>query len=166
MFSDICGAITPLLIASGHSVSVAESSLGGLITANLLSAASASSCFLGSSVIYTRESRHASLDLDVIKLTGLKPLTEPVVAEFANAVRLKPDATWGIAKLGVAEPIGMPYGHASGTSVIGMSGPLNASISVETFSKKRKENMVRFTEAAIVLFNPTLTRSLEGPRRD
>ena len=48
-------------------------------------------------MIYTRESRHAFLDLDVIKLKGLKPLTEPMVAEFAHAARLKLDATWGIA---------------------------------------------------------------------
>ena len=104
MFSSVCAAIASKLVASGHSVSVAESSTGGLIAANLLSVAGASSYFRGGSVIYTRESRHAFLDLDVIKLKGLKPLTEPMVAEFAHAARLKLDATWGIAELGAAGP--------------------------------------------------------------
>ena len=161
MFSSVCDAIAAKLVASGQSVSIAESSTGGLIAANLLSVAGASSYFRGGSVIYTRESRHAFLDLDVIKLKGLKPLTEPMVAEFAHAARLKLDATWGIAELGAAGPKGTPYGHAPGTSVIGISGPLNASVMVETFSENREENMVQFTEAALALFNTTLLRSLE-----
>ena len=162
MFSSVCATIASKLAASGHSVSVAESSTGGLIAANLLSVAGASSYFRGGSVIYTRESRHAFLDLDVIKLKGLKPLTETMVAEFARAARLKLDATWGIAELGAAGPKGTPYGHAPGTSVIGISGPLNASVTVETFSENREENMVQFTEAALTLFNMTLLRSLES----
>ena len=84
------------------------------------------------------------------------------MAEFAHAARLKLDATWGIAELGAAGPKGTPYGHAPGTSVIGISGPLNASVTVETFSENREENMVQFTEAALALFNTTLLRSLES----
>ncbi len=128
MFSSVCAAIACKLAASGHSVSVAESSTGGLIAANLLSVAGASSYFRGGSVIYTRESRRAFLDLDVTKLRGLKPLTETMVVEFAHAARLKLDATWGIAELGAAGPKGTPYGHAPGTSVVGISGPVDASI--------------------------------------
>jgi PncC family amidohydrolase len=158
MFSTLCAAIASKLVANGQSVSVAESSTGGLIAANLLSVAGASSYFRGGSVIYTRESRHAFLDLDVIKLKGLKPLTEPMVAEFAHAARLKLDATWGIAELGAAGPKGTPYGHAPGTSVIGICGPLSASVTVETASANREENMVQFTEAALTLVNTTLMR--------
>ena len=166
MFSNICDAIAAMLIASGHSVSVAESSTGGLIAANLLSVAGASSYFRGGSVIYTRESRQTFLDLDLIKLKGLQPLTEPMVAEFANAARLKLDATWGIAELGAAGPKGTPYGHAPGTCVVGISGPVNASITVETFLENREQNMVQFTEAALALFNTTLTRSLKATRKE
>ena len=162
MFLSICAAIASKLVASGQSVSIAESSTGGLIAANLLSVAGASSYFRGGSVIYTRESRHAFLDLDTIKLKTLKPLTEPMVAEFAKAARLKLDATWGIAELGAAGPKGTPYGHPPGTSVIGISGPVNASVTVKTLSENRVENMAQFTEAALALFNTTLLRSLES----
>ena len=162
MFSSICVAIASKLVASGQSVSIAESSTGGLIAANLLSVAGASSYFRGGSVIYTSESRHAFLDLDMSKLKDLKPLTEPMVAEFANAARLKLDATWGIAELGAAGPKGTPYGHAPGTTVIGISGPVNISITVETCSENREENMFQFTEAALTLFDTALTRSFES----
>jgi nicotinamide mononucleotide (NMN) deamidase PncC len=120
--------------------------------------AGASNYFRGGSVIYTRESRYAFLDLDIAKLKGLKPLTEPMVAEFADAARLKLDATWGIAELGAAGPKGTPYGHAPGTSVIGISGPVKTTITIETFLDSREDNMVRFTEAALSLFNETLRK--------
>ena len=162
MFSNICNSIASHLIASGHTVSIAESSTGGLIAANLLSVSGASSYFKGSSVIYTRESRHAFLDLDLRKVKAHQPLTEPMVAEFAQAARLKLDATWGIAELGAAGPKGTPYGHAAGTSVIGISGPINATLTVETSIADREENMHCFAEAALELFNLTLLKFTEG----
>ena len=120
---------------------MAEASAGGLIAANLLSVAGTSSYFRGGSIIYTREARHAFMDRDVIKPKGLKPLAEPIVAEFAHATRLKLDATWGIAELGAAGPKGTPYGHAPGTSFIGISGPVNSSMTMEVSSENREENM-------------------------
>ena len=162
MFSDICNSIASQLKASGHTVSIAESSTGGLIAANLLSVSGASSYFKCGSVIYTRESRHAFLDLDLRKVKALKPLTEPMAAEFARAARNKLDATWGIAELGAAGPKGTPYGHAAGTSVIGISGPVNATLTVETSIADREENMHRFTEAALELFSLALLKYAEN----
>jgi len=37
-------------------------------------------------------------------------------------------------------------------SVIGISGPIDASITIKTQSNKREENMVSFTEHALSLF--------------
>ena len=101
----------------------------------------------------------------MIKLKELKPVTEPVVAEFANAARLKLDATWGISELGAARPKGTSYGHAPGTSAIGISGPVNMSITVETSSENREENILQFTEAALTLFNTALTGSFKSNPR-
>ena len=162
MFSNICNSIASQLTANGHTVSIAESSTGGLIAANLLSVSGASSYFKGGSVIYTRESRHAFLDLDLRKVKALKPLTEPMAAEFAHAARNKLDATWGIAELGAAGPKGTPYGHAAGTSVIGISGPVNTTVKIETSAADREENMIRFTEAALMLFDQALAHFTES----
>ena len=88
MFSNICNSIASQLTTKEHTVSIAESSTGGLIAANLLSVSGASRYFKGGSVIYTRESRHAFLDLDLRKVKAIKPLTEPMAAEFAHAARI------------------------------------------------------------------------------
>ncbi len=163
MFTDLCNAIAAQLIANGQTISVAESSTGGLIAANLLSVPGASGYFRGGSIIYTRESRHAFLDLNLAKVKQLKPLTEPMVAEFAHAARLKLDATWGIAELGAAGPKGTPYGHAPGTSVIGICGPITETITVETSSEDRENNMLQFAEAGLALIERTLTRFSQNP---
>ena len=162
MFSNICTSIASQLTANAHTVSIAESSTGGLIAANLLSVPGASSYFKGGSVIYTRESRHAFLDLDLKKVKALNPLTEPMVTEFARAARSKLNATWGIAELGAAGPNGTPYGHAAGTSVIGISGPISATLTIETSIADREKNMFRFNEAALGLFNLTLQKFTES----
>lgn len=156
MFDPISHRIAALLTERDESVSVAESSTGGLISANLLSVPGASSYFRGGSVVYTLDSRRAFLDLDRDKLRSLKPLTTEMVQEFAHAARLKLGTTWGIAELGATGPAGTPYGHGPGVSVIGISGPVNQAIRIETHSDNREENMFSFTEAALKLFEESL----------
>lgn len=156
MFDAISSHVAELLTERGESVSVAESSTGGLISANLLAVPGASSFFLGGSVVYTLASRRAFLELDREKVKILKPLTTEMVEEFAHAARRRLDATWGIAELGAAGPAGSPYGHCAGTSVIGISGPRTRSILVETNSDDRQANMQVFTQKALALFEETL----------
>lgn len=156
MFDHISSLIGARLVEAGQTVSVAESSTGGLIAANLLSVAGASKFFLGGSVVYTLASRRAYLDLDREKLKTLKPLTEAMVLEFAVAARAKLNATWGVAELGAAGPAGTPYGHDPGVSVIGIVGPSSASCTVETGSSNRIENMEAFTRAGLELLLTTI----------
>ena len=156
MFSETVNAIAELLIDRGDTVSVAESSTGGLISANLLSVPGASAYFQGGSVVYTRASRLAFLDLDRDRVSQLKPLTEEMVAEFARAAREKLNTTWGIAELGAAGPAGTPYGHDAGTSVIAISGPCSISGKTRTGEDDRLSNMLAFTEAGLRLFRRAL----------
>ena len=144
MFFDVASRIAQLLTESEATVSVAESSTGGLISANLLAIPGASSYFVGGSVVYTLHSRRAFLSLDRDKLRSLKPLTEAMVQEFAHAARLSLDTTWGIAELGATGPAGTPYGHGT--------------VKIETHSVDRQQNMLTFTEAALDLFAATLER--------
>ena len=156
MCSDTVAEIARLLIDRGDTVSVAESSTGGLISANLLSVPGASAYFQGGSVVYTLASRRAFLDLDRDRVRELKPLTEEMVAEFARAAREKLETTWGIAELGAAGPAGTPYGHGPGISVIAISGPCSITSTTRTSDDDRNSNMLAFTEACLLLFRRAL----------
>jgi len=155
-FSKYTGSAAKLLTELNHSITVAESSTGGLIAASLLSVPGASSYFMGGAVIYTIKSRLAFLDLDRERIKQLKPLTEEMALEFARAARAKLDTTWGIAELGVAGPGGTPYSDAIGISVIAISGPVDASVTIRTSLDDREENMETFTDSALQLLVQTL----------
>lgn len=156
VYFEIANEIAEKLKQSNQTVSVAESSTGGLIAANLLSIPGASSYFIGGTVVYTLKSRRAFLDFDKASLKHLKPLSEEMVLEFAKAARKKLDSTWGIAELGAAGPAGTPYGHDAGVSVIGIAGPIEATLRIETHSNEREQNMLSFTDGALNLFAQTL----------
>ena len=151
LLTDTSRQIADLLLKNAQTVSVAESSSGGIISAGLLSVPGASGYYRGGSVVYTLPSRRAFLDIPAERVEGLKPLTEEMVQVFADAAREKLDATWGVAELGAAGPSGSRYGHAAGTSVIGISGPVNMTTMIETGSDDREANMWAFAGAALNL---------------
>ena len=112
MFFEASLRIGQRLTEREETVSVAESSTGGLISANLLSVPGASRYFQGGSIVYTLASRRAYLDLEKSRVEGLQPLTQAMVLEFARAARLKLNTTWGIAelRLGIFQGRGMRGG--------------------------------------------------------
>ncbi|MFT5210769.1 MAG: nicotinamide-nucleotide amidase [Flavobacterium sp.] len=148
--------VAKMLKARGETIAVAESSTGGLISANLLMVPGASAYYAGGTVIYTKASRKVFLNLPIDRLKGLKPLTEDMAMVFAETIKQDLQATWGLAELGVAGPGGTPYSHEVGISVIALSGPMDASIIVRTGINEREKNMHLFTEEAIGLIETTL----------
>lgn len=139
-----------------HTVAVAESSTGGLISAALLAVPGASAYFVGGSVVYTRQSRNVLLGIQAKDVEGLEPLTEAMAARFAQIARARLGTTWGVAELGVAGPTGARYGQPPGISVIAVDGPVQASILVETGSADREANMWAFTAAALDLLDKAI----------
>lgn len=159
--TEISSGVAERLRAGRESVAVAESSSGGLISASLLAVPGASRFFKGGSVVYTLESRKQLLGIRGEDVRDLQPLTEEMVAHFARAALERLDATWGIAELGIAGPTGSAYGHPPGISVIAVEGPVSATTTVETGDGDREENMWRFTQAALELFQRTLDRATD-----
>jgi len=160
-FSPHAQIAATLLCELSHSISVAESSTGGMISASLLSVPGASRYFKGGAVIYTAKSRLAFLDLNRERTRQLSPLTEEMALEFAIAARAKLDTTWGIAELGVAGPGGTPYSDVIGISVIALSGPIDATVTIKTNSDNRAGNMATFTDRALQLLVDSL-RSIKS----
>jgi len=151
-------SVAKLLKEKGETVAVAESSTGGLISANLLAVPGASAYYSGGTVIYTKESRKIFLNLPKEKLRGLKPLTEQMAMVFAETIRDDLNATWGIAELGVAGPGTTPYSKEVGISVIAIAGPVSDSTTVITGLDNREENMHEFVKGTFALFESILRR--------
>lgn len=137
------------LKAKEHTVAVAESSSGGLISAALLAVPGASAYFLGGAVVYTARARMRLLELPREAVAGMRSASEPYARLLAQTVRERFTADWGISETGAAGPTGNGYGDAAGHTCIAVSGPFEHALTLETGSADRAENMVAFAAAAL-----------------
>ena len=147
--------IAPLLVQSGASLAVAESSAGGLISAALLSVPGASAYFRGGDVIYTRDARTA-FGITAEAMAGMRSASPPYARLLAAHARARLGTTWAIAETGATGPSGNSYGDAAGHACLAIAGPRETSITLETASPDRVANMRAFAAAALELFSKVL----------
>ena len=148
--------IAAKLKARGETISIAESSTAGLISAALLAIPGASAYFLGGAVVYTRQSRSELLAVTEQELTGITPSTEAYALLFARKIRGKLATTWSVGETGTAGPTGSRYGHAPGHSCIAVMGPVERAITIETGKPDRVDNMRAFSVAGLDLLEKCL----------
>ena len=152
--------IAARLKARKETVSVAESSTAGMISAALLAIPGASAYFIGGAVVYTRQSRTELLrvtEAEFAALTGITPSTEPYALLFARKIKERLATTWSVGETGTAGPTGSRYGHAAGHSCVAVIGPGGErSLTVETGKDDRVDNMRVFSIAALDLLEKAL----------
>jgi nicotinamide mononucleotide (NMN) deamidase PncC len=145
------------LIERRDSVAVSESSSGGLISAALLAVPGASAWCQGASVTYTPNAFRGLLGLGRGDLPpGVRSSTEPYALFLAGVIREKLRGTWGLCETGAAGPTGNPYGDAAGHTCVGISGPVEASFTLETGDSDRAANMRAFARFALERFEAVL----------
>ena len=135
----------------GETISVAESSSGGLVSAALLAVPGASAYFLGGLVVYTRPAKNTLLAVPDAILDEYRSASEPHALALARAARERLGADWGLAETGAAGPTGNRYGDAAGHTCIAISGASEIVRTIETEDDDRAANMDRFTKAALGL---------------
>ena len=96
--------IAELLRERKETISVAESSVGGLLSASLLAVPGASDYYMGGTVVYTMRARRKLLGLSKEILDTQEPLTETYVSLLAKAIREQLRSDWAIAELGATGP--------------------------------------------------------------
>jgi nicotinamide-nucleotide amidase len=111
-----------LLTASGHTVAVAESLTGGLVSGALTSVAGASVVLRGGVVAYATDLKATLLGVPADLLARQGPVDPDVAAGMAAGVRRMLGADYGVATTGVAGP-GAADGKPAGTVFIAVSGP-------------------------------------------
>ncbi|MBL6939149.1 MAG: CinA family protein [Alphaproteobacteria bacterium] len=139
-----------------ETISVAESSSGGLLSAMLLAVPGASAYFLGGAVVYTAKARVLLMDLPREAVAGMRSSSEPYARLLARTARERFSTTWGLSETGAAGPTGNPYGDAAGHTCIALDGPLKFAITIETAQSDRVANMIAFTRAALELLREAI----------
>jgi len=140
-----------LLARRGETVSVAEGSCGGLISATLLGVPGASAYYRGGAVIYTLAAMRAMLEGAVEVPPGLRGATEEFALHLARSATVRLDSTWAVGEGGAAGPTGNRYGDPAGHAWVAVAGPIELTSHVLTGSDDRTANMVAFAAAALRL---------------
>ncbi len=148
--------IAALLKERRETVTVAESSTGGLISASLLGVGGASAYFVGGAVVYTQTARRALLDIQDSMMAGMRASTEPYALLLGRTARSRFATTWAIAETGATGPTGNRYGDKAGHSCIAVVGARERAITLETGSSDRVANMHAFAAAALDLLEASL----------
>ncbi len=154
----IAEQIAAKLVARHQTIAVAESSTGGLISAALLAVPGASSYFLGSAVVYTRDARRILMDIPDEAMTGIRSASEPYAKLLASQIRRRFSTDWGLSETGATGPAGNRYGDAAGHSCMAVAGPHSSVITLETGSTDRLGNMHVFAATALNLLLQNLSR--------
>ena len=144
-------AVGSLLKERKHTLAVAESSAGGLINAALVAVPGASAYYLGGAVVYTRGARTSLLAIPESALEGIRPSTEGYALLLARSARERFGSTWAIGETGATGPAGNRYGDAPGHAYIAVAGPVENSITLETGSANRLDNMRAFAATGLQL---------------
>ncbi|MCI0438992.1 MAG: CinA family protein [Chloroflexi bacterium] len=149
--TSMAASVGALLKERRQTISVAESSCGGLISASLVAVPGASAYYVGGAVVYTGHARIGLLGVGDDAMKGMRASTEPYAMLKARTARELLGTTWGLSETGASGPTGNRYGDAAGHACIAVSGPVERSITVETGSTDREANMWTFAKAAFEL---------------
>jgi PncC family amidohydrolase len=147
-----------LLKKRRETISIAESSTGGLVSAALLAVPGASAYFLGGAVVYTRKARELLMQLPRKAVAGMRSASEPYALLLARTASRRFSASWGLAETGAAGPTGNPYGDHAGHSCIAVAGMAEEVITLETGMTDRLANMRAFAAAALELLQRHLSQ--------
>ncbi len=110
------------LVSRGETLAVAESLTGGLLSATIVDVAGASAVFRGGLIVYATDLKASLAGVDSRLLAEHGPVHPDVARQLADGVRVRCQATWGLATTGVAGPTSQD-GIAVGTVFLGLAGP-------------------------------------------
>lgn len=156
-------AIAERLVARGESVTVAESTSGGLISAALLSVAGASRYYAGGGVVYTLASRTALAGVSADQYQNYRGTTPEMLATLAESMRQRLGATWCIGESGLAGPTGSRFGAPAGQVTLSVAGPVLRTEVIETGMSDREANMVEFASCALRLLSQAIKEADAQP---
>ena len=156
---DTAAAVGAALKERQETLSVSESSCGGLLSACLVSIPGASAYYVGGSVGYTRTAQRGLLHVPDEAMADIRASTEASALLTARPIRESLGTSWALSETGASGPTGNRYGDSAGHACIAVSGPVEKAITVETGDSDREANMWVFARAAFNLLEQCLTEA-------
>lgn len=150
--TELVAKIAAILTSANETLSVAESSAGGLVSACLLSIPGASRFFIGGAVLYSHQIRKQIVHMGKEEHRIYKGSTPELILDMALKFRDKIGTDWVIGEAGAAGPSKSPYGHNAGYTALAVAGPVSRTKIIETEKSDRIENMSEFTTALLSFF--------------
>lgn len=141
-----------LLLASGETLSVAESCTGGGLGQMITSVAGSSNYFLGGVISYDNQVKIALLGVNQEDVTQLGAVSARVAEQMAAGVKTHLSTTWGLSITGIAGPHGGSAAKPVGLVYIGLAGPNSEVQSFEhKFGSTRNRALIRHVSACTAL---------------
>lgn len=151
-----------MLLASGETVSVAESCTGGGLGQMLTTVTGSSKYFLGGVISYDNQVKISLLGVSPQDITKLGAVSATVAEQMAVGVRSRLSTTWALSITGVAGPGGGTATKPVGLVYIGLAGPNSEVQSFEhQFGQARDRSLIRHISACTALDH--LRRKLLSP---
>jgi len=148
----LASVVGKLLLASGETLSVAESCTGGGLGQMITSVAGSSNYFLGGIISYDNQVKISLLSVDQEDLTQLGAVSATVAEQMAAGVRSRLSTTWGLSITGIAGPHGGNAAKPVGLVYIGLAGPNSEVQSFEhKFGSTRNRALIRHVSACTAL---------------
>lgn len=147
-----------LLVASGKTVSAAESCTGGTISSLLTSVPGASAYYLGSVTSYANSVKTEVLGVPAEIISGHGAVSGECVAAMAEGVRRLTGSDFSVATSGIAGPGGGSDDKPVGLVWIGISSHMGTETFRMVFSSDRKRNIERFASSALNLLRKKIIK--------
>jgi nicotinamide-nucleotide amidase len=141
-----------LLLASGETLSVAESCTGGGLGQMLTNVAGSSKYFMGGVISYDNSVKIALLGVAPPDIAQLGAVSATVAEQMAAGVRTRLSTSWGLSITGIAGPDGGTANKPVGLVYIGLAGAKGEVQSFEyKFGQTRDRVLIRHFSACTAL---------------
>lgn len=147
-----------LLVAHQHTLAIAESCTGGLLTHRLTNVPGSSAYIIASVVAYAYEAKVAALGVSWDTLNRFGAVSAETATEMARGARERFGATLGLAITGIAGPGGGTPEKPVGLVYLALNDARQTIIERHVWRGNRLQNKEQSAQAALELLQRYLTK--------
>lgn len=148
-----------MLLEKKETLALAESCTGGFISHLITSVPGSSGWYKGGITAYSNEIKQQFLGVREESLREHGAVSEPVVRQMAEGVRIKMKVGYAVATSGIAGPAGGTEEKPVGTVWIAVACPDKTVSEKFVFGDNRERNIIRSAQTALQLLRKCLLNS-------